>query len=281
MRSQTVRATLVAALVGLLSLPVLGAPDAAAIMKQAGDAISKAKTYHGKWRMVMSMGEMGSMSMEMDVQATRDGKVRVETKPVGTPTGMMAMGAAMATTTTVSDGKNVYTYLKGLNAYQKMPATKNAGNPAMKNVLGAAANGNVRYTYAGTEVVRGKKCHVIKAQPKMPAGAPQGKMDMTAYVDVTTGRLHQMRMVMTMPGMAAPTNGATPGNPPAQGAAPTKPMTITTTMVVLSETLNAPIPASAFKFTPPKGATEMKGGMMGPGMPGMGGPPGGRPPAPR
>ncbi len=265
---RTATAASMAGLATFLGASAMAGPDAAAIIRKASAPMKTAKTYQAKWRMVMSMGDMGTMSMDMDMKTTSDGKAYVTTTPVGTPTGMMAMGAAMASTTTVSDGKTVYIYLKGMNAYQKMPAPKDR-NPGVKGVLGNIDQKGVTYAYAGTEMVRGKKCHVIKITP--PSGQqgprPGMKQDIRAYVDVNTNHLQQVKTVVTMPmGPGGPNAGA------GQSAQP-KPMVMTTTMVLIKETLNAPIPPGLFTFTPPKGATEMKGGMMGPGMPGVGGPP--------
>jgi outer membrane lipoprotein-sorting protein len=54
---------------------------------------------------------------------------------------------------------------------------------------------------------------------------------------------------------------------------PKGPMHMNMVMMVKNEAVNTPIPDSAFKFVPPPGAKEMKGGMMpGMGMPGMGAP---------
>ena len=283
--TRKLRVLFAGAMLTALCSSTFAAPDPAAIMKKAGLAVNNAKTYQGKWRMVISMGDMGTMSMDMDVKTTSDGKAYIATTPVGTPTGMMAMGAAMAATTTVSDGKTLYTYIKAMNAYQKMPAPKNrANNPALGNMLGPASAKDAKFKYLGTEMVRGKKCHVIRVEPPARQSNPQQRGEMTAYVDVATGRLAQMRMVMTMPGMGTQTNGRPQSGSGGNGTPPPpKPITMTTTMVVLSETLNAPIPASTFKFTPPKGATEMKNGMVGGmgGVPGAGAPRGPVPPAPR
>lgn len=272
---RAVTTVLTAVMVAAVSASVWAAPNAAAIIRKAAEPMKKARTYQAKWRMVMSMGDMGAMSMDMDVKTTSDGKAYVSTVPVGTPTGMMAMGAGMAASTTVSDGKVVYMYMKGMNAYQKMPASRNP-NGAIRGILGALDQKGVTFAYLGTEMVRGKKCHVIRINtPKEQQARMQGaKQDVRAYVDAATNQLRQIKTVTTMPPM---------GPPPGSGNAPSgqkqKPVVMTTTMVLLSEKLNAPIPASTFKFVPPKGATEMKAGMQ-PGMPGPGGPPPGRPVGP-
>jgi outer membrane lipoprotein-sorting protein len=81
-------------------------------------------------------------------------------------------------------------------------------------------------------------------------------LQILAYIDKATGRTRQMRMSGMMSGP--------------QGQS--QPMNIN--MIIQNEQVNVPIPDSVFKFTPPAGAKEMKGGM---GMPGPGmGPGGGR-----
>ncbi len=252
------------------------AQDGAAIMRKAVDAMSKAKTYQAQWKMVVSMGNMGSMTMNMDMKTTSDGKARVTTEPSGQGTGMMAAGAAMASSVAVSDGKTLYMYMKAMNTYMKMPVSKDR-NPAFTGQLGALNDKNATFKLVGTEFVRGRKCWVIAVNPKTPSNAapPGAKAKVQAYIDQQTGRLRQMKSTMTMPGMGGPNGGA--GTPNGQGKP--EPMVMTTTMVLVSEKLNAPIPAATFKFTPPKGAREMQPGMMG-GMGGpgrMGGPAGGPP----
>lgn len=273
-------------LAAALMLPALAvmlhahaAPDPAAIMRKAAEAVKKAKTYQATWHIVTSMGDMGSLTMEMVMKTTADGKAHVTTKPIGTPTGMMAMGAAMAETTMVSDGKTLWVYLKGMNAYQKAPMPKDA-NPALGNVLSGVDRPGSKYRYLGTQVIRGKQCHVIGVDAPRPAQAPQDmKMETRAFVEVATGRLRQVKSVITMAGMTPPGPN---GQGSSQGNKPAKPMTITTTVVLISETLNAPLSPALFKFTPPPGAREMRGGMI-PGMGPMGAPgapvPGARPSA--
>lgn len=263
------------ALLLAMSIGAAAAPDAAAIMKKAAEAMSKAKTYQSEWRMVVSMGTMGSMTLNMTMKMTNDGKAFVKTEPSGQGTGMMAAGAAMASSTTVSDGKTMYMYMKAMNSYMKMPVPKDS-NPAISGQFGALNQKDAAYKLVGSEYVRGRKCYVIDVKPKMPTTGPGAGMKptVTAYVDEQTGRLRQMKTRMTMPGgPPGPSNGQ--GNQ----QKPT-PMVMTSTMVLLSEKINAPIPASTFKFTPPAGAREMQGGMMGgPGGPPMRGPgPGGASP---
>jgi outer membrane lipoprotein-sorting protein len=262
------------ALVGL-SLATSAAPDGNAIMRKAVEAMSKAKTYQSDWRTIISMGSMGSMTMNMSMKTAPGGKVYMHTTPAGQGTGMMAAGAAMAESITVSDGKTVYMYMKAMNAYMKMPAPKNT-NLAMSGQFGALNQKDATYKLIGTEFVRGRKCYVVAVTPKLPeGGAARGmKAEATAYVDQQTGRLRQIKTKMTMPGM--PGGPGAPGQPGKQGnGQQNQPMVMTTTMVLLSEKLDAPIPASTFTFKPPAGAREMQGNMMGgPGMgaPGIGGP---------
>jgi len=267
--------SLVALAVAGVAVPASAAPDAAAIMRKAFAGMKSAKTYQARWLMIMSMGEMGSMTMNMDMKMTASGKAAITTTPAGKATGMMAMGAGMASSTAVSDGKTVTMYMKGMNAYWKSPA-KAGVTPGMMGMMGDLQRQGVKFKYVGSQYVRGKKCHVIRVNsPLPPQVAGQGvKTDVQAFVDEATGRLRQIKSAMTMPGgMMGGPNGASSSGGKA------KPMVMTNTMVLVSETVNAPIADSQFKFTPPPGAREMKGGPMG--MGGMGGKPGGGgPPGP-
>ncbi|MBM3494526.1 MAG: hypothetical protein FJX72_09450 [Armatimonadetes bacterium] len=244
------------------------APDGAAIIRKAVQSMRQAKTYQSEWRVIVSMGNMGSMTMNMTMKTTSDGKARVTTEPSGKGTGMMAAGGAMASSTAVSDGKHMYMYMKAMNSYIKAPVTKEM-DPALGGQLAALTQKGATYKFVGSEFVRGRKCHVVRVTPRVPQGAgTQGmKMTMDAYVDTQTGRLRQMKQHMDMSGMGGPGPNGGPG-------AGGRPSEMTTTMVLISEKVNAPLPASTFKFTPPPGAREMKGGPMG--GPGMG--PGGAPP---
>lgn len=255
------------ALVALSAGAAFGAPDARAIMTRATNTIKSASTYQGEWLVTTSMGTMGSMTVKMNMKTTRSGQARVEMTPTGKATGMMAAAANMAASTTVSDGKTMLMYMKGMNSYMKMPVPK-GHNPGFAGMLGDLTKSGVRASYVGEEMVRGRRCQVIKITPPNNGknGSQGAKMDMRAYVDKATGSVRQVKTVTVMP-------GGMPGGPQPSKDAKPQSVTITNTMTLVSEKLNAPISPSVFKFKPPAGAKEMSPGMM----PGGGPAPGGRP----
>lgn len=241
-----------------LATAAMAGPDAAAIMRQAQASMKTANTYQALWKINVSMGEMGSMTMDMDMKTTNGGKVFMSMTPSGKATGMMAMGAAMAKTTVVGDGKTTYVYMAGMNQYMKQ-AQKGGADMATNRVMNGAFQKGASYTYVGSKPVTGKPCHVIKVD--FPAGAPGlpagMKPNITVYIDQSTGRPRQVVNSMKMP-----MPSGQPGAPQGKQAS----STLVTTSVLVKETLNAPIANSVFSFTPPKGATEAK-------MPAVGGGP--------
>src|SRR5437868_4143103 len=95
--------------------------DAATIVKRASANFAGAKTYQGTWEMTTSMGQMGSMTLNMEIKSvSASGKLFTKMTPSGQATGMMAMGAQMANMTMVDDGKNAYMYMQAMNQYSKM-----------------------------------------------------------------------------------------------------------------------------------------------------------------
>jgi outer membrane lipoprotein-sorting protein len=259
----------VVAMAAMTAAPTVApaAPNGAAIIKKATEAMRKAKTYQADWQVIVSAGSMGGMTLKMAMKTTSDGRTFITTEPAGPGTGMIAASAAAATSTTVSDGKTMLTYMKAMNGYLRMPVPKGM-DPAGNQFAGLQLPGST-YKLLAPEFVRGRKCDVVEVVPKTPPGAGPGmKMRMRAFVDQQTGRLRQMKRTMSMSGMPGGPSGGANGSRPSGGS-----MEMTTTMVLISEKVNAPIPASVFKWRPPAGAKEMKGGMMG--GPGMGGRPGG------
>lgn len=237
-----------------LAASAAAAQDAAAIMKRAEQAIQNARTYQAVWQMTTSMGQMGSMTMKMEIKKSGN-KTAMKMSPVGQPTGMMAMGATMANMQMVDDGKTSWVYLAGMNGYMKQPSqASNRPNPAQMMGIGGQ---EATYKLLRTEQVGGKPAYVIQVIPKNandPRLRNMQNLQVLAYVDKATGRTRQMRMSGTMSGP--------------QGQS--QPMNIN--MIIQNEQVNVPIPDSVFKFTPPTGAKQMKGGM---GMPGPGMAPGG------
>src|SRR6266496_4184996 len=104
---------LAGAVLGLCA-PAWSAPDANKIaqgMATATQAImDSAKTYQTTWETSISAAQ-GSMKVATEIKRiAAQGKTRVKVSPVGTPTGQLAMGAAMANMLFVDDGKFAYSY---------------------------------------------------------------------------------------------------------------------------------------------------------------------------
>jgi outer membrane lipoprotein-sorting protein len=247
----------------LIAAPAPAAPTAQDILKKAEATMNGARTYQAAFRTNVSMGQMGSISMNMRIRAIPNKKMSMTTTPNGQPTGMMAMGAANANMTVVDDGKTFWVYMPAMKMYSKRPSQ--IAQKKTTDVTGInqfAKVGDVKLLR--TENIGGRPAYVIQVIPK--AGMlPGAKQTILIYIDRATNRFKQMKMDIQMPAGTGP-NGQ-----------PTPPQTMNTTVVVMNETLNAPIPDSVFKFTPPPGVKEMKGGMTGGsgmGMPGgMGGGP--------
>jgi outer membrane lipoprotein-sorting protein len=245
------------------------APDAAAIMRKAGEAMMRAKTYQATWAMTSTMGTMGSLQMNMEVRTIpASGKTFLRISPAGQASGMMAMGAAMANSLIVDDGKTTYVYMQAMGGYSKRPHT-GGQNPAIASVMGAAGRPNAKFALAGSATIAGRPCYVIDVKAAPPGRLAQSgmKVKTTAYVDKGTGRTRQVKTVTSFPAgmMGGPRAGS---NAPRSTTPSSPPMQLTTVMLVKSERLDEPISDNVFRFTPPAGAKEIKGGPMG--MPGMG-----------
>jgi outer membrane lipoprotein-sorting protein len=213
----------------LLVPPSAGAQDARAIVQKMVDAYSGAKTYQATYATQMAMGQ-GTMTTNTDVKKS-NGKVSVHSTSQGAP-GMPAGGMNMLM---VDDGQFQYVYLPAMNQYMKRPHGSSAGMLGMASITpGDMAKQVVKdtttvYKLLAPATMDGRAVYVIEAtNPKQPA------MKNLLYVDKASYHLKQVKL-----------QGG-------QGRS--------IVLNIKNEKLNAPIPDSAFVFTPPKGATEMKGG---------------------
>lgn len=249
----TVYASRCGLLLGALSLlttRTLAAPSGEEIIKRASAAMQSARSYQAVWQMSMNMGQMGSVSLAMDIKMIPGKKMYMKMTPVGQPTGQMAMGAAMMNMQMVDDGTNMWAYMPAMKQYNKGPSQVKASQMNLTRMAGVAPGAT--YKLVGTENVGGRPAHKIQVTLKNVQIAGGGKQSMHIFIDQATNRFRQMTMSMALP--AGP-------NQPAQQ--------MNMNMLVTNEKVNAPIPASYFKFTPPPGAREVQGG------PGMGMPMGG------
>jgi len=236
------------------------APTAADVIQKSKTTYNAMKTYQGKWQMDMKMGQMGSMSMLMDVKMLPGKAARIATSPVGQATGMMAMGAAMSQMQMVDDGKTAWTYMPAMKMYTKAPSQVKTQSIMDSMVGGRKLEADYKLLPAKT--IAGRPCFAIKVIPKAANGA---NANVVIYIDQATYRLK--RMVTT----ASRTMGTGPN---------AQKMDSNMTMVINSETVNGAISPNLFKFSPPAGTKEMDPRMMGGGMgggPGAAGMSGGAP----
>ncbi len=242
-----IRWLVAAGALALASASASAAPTPQQIIEKGQARINSAKTYQVTYQMTQTMGAMGSMKMTMNIKAIPGKKMWMNT----TPTGMMM----------VDDGKTMYRYIAPMKQYIKGPSQ--AAKSMQLGVSQAAMLAKQMNLKLGAPAsVSGKSCYVIEMTPKK--AQPGQSMLLKFYFDQATYAM--VKMAMTGSGAARP-------------GQPVQSMQVN--MVAVSEKINAPIPDSVFKFTPPAGATEMKPGGAGP-MGGMGGPGGlGGPGGPR
>lgn len=220
------------------------------VLEKAQQRYSNAHSYEATYLITENMGQMGSMTMKTVIKALpKEKKTFIVSEPTGTGTGQMAMAAAMAQMESISDGKTVYIYMKSTNSYMKMPLQNgvstrfgglglfSGGLPSvteLRKKLGATIQMLPSTTFNGHHVY----VILLKMHPPQNASAPP--VSTKLFIEKGTYRI--LGSVGTLQ---------------AQG------MSIQTTMRLVSDKINLPLPESLFHFTPPPGATEMQGMLSG------------------
>lgn len=149
----------------------------------------------------------------------------------------------------VDDGKTMVMYNKAANVYGKMPSQV-ANSAGIVSAQLSAMERSSNLKFGAPTRIGGVPVLVIDVTPKQGTGS-SAKL----YIEQGSYRIVKIVDQRTMPGA-----GGKPGQ------------TMSQTITIANEKINAPIPDSAFKFTPPPGAKEMAAPAPG-GMGGMGGPP--------
>jgi outer membrane lipoprotein-sorting protein len=134
----------------------------------------------------------------------------------------------------IDDGKTMVMYNKAANAYGRMPSQV-AGASSIVAAQLAAMERTSSMKFGAPTKIGGASVLVIEVTPKQPGGA-------TAKLYIEQGSYRLLKVVdqRTMPGVGGQ-----------------KGQTLSQTISITNEKVNAPIPDSAFKFTPPPGAKEM------------------------
>lgn len=246
-RVRSSQIALIAMGIATLSIPSYAAPTPQEILAKSAAAMKNLKTYQATIQMNMANGPMGAMSINMDIK--KSGASKMWMKMVMNMAGAKQapqMLSAFNNIQVVDDGKNAWTYMPGMKQYSKGPSGS-AKNMFNLDQLLSQSGKESTMKLVGTENLAGKPAYVLQAVPKKA-----GQNDkVLLYFDQATYRFRQMKASGSTPAMQ--------GRPAMQQ---------NMTIQVKNEIVNEPISDSLFKFTPPPGSTEAKGG-MGMGMGGM------------
>jgi outer membrane lipoprotein-sorting protein len=221
------------------------APTAQVIMHKSAVVMKPSKTYQAVLEST-TISEMGAMSNQVEVKKSGNNWI-MKTSPLGQATGSMEKDGAPRLIKSISDGKTTWTYYPTLNRYTKQPAGHSQSTKwdDFAGMFKQAAQMNLRLV--GTENIAGKPAYVIEEIPKK---AGEGYKTMIRFwIDQKTYRFKQMKV-----GIVSTAGGN-------ERAGHSQFSETTTTMTIKSEIIDQPISDSEFKFTPPPGATEAKGGM--------------------
>jgi len=216
------------------------AQDAKAIIAKSIAAYSNLKTYQAD----LTMEQTGPQGKSKTTIALKKSGEKMFSKI--TTSAPTQMGKNI---TSVTDGKTITLYMGDMKQYMKMPVspmTKQMMNDAimpnsiMKKV---AQEGTVKKLADGN--MNGKPTFVLESSDSKQPNSPKTRL----YIDKATSRLVKIE-------------GTAPAANPMGGGS--------MTLLFRNEKINAAIPASAFVFTPPKGAKAMANPMGGGGAPGGG-----------
>jgi outer membrane lipoprotein-sorting protein len=231
---RTMRAALGACAAVAMCVPATAAPDGKQILIKMGDAMTRtltsAKSYQvtiAKVEKSPTVNNVGRLQLKMVAGKKLRAEVLLVKTPMagGKPAGKPSKQAILA----VDDGTAQWIYQS-----DKKTCMRNApGASNLARFLAALAGlpldmrmqlTNVKAVIAGRPSVQGRPAYLIVVSPAKP-GSP-GITNAEVTVDQATNRL---RMIVTKSG------------------------TTVSTLTIVSEILDKPIPAGAFKFTPPPG----------------------------
>lgn len=222
------------------------APDPKKILLKAEatmDAMTtKSRSFQATIVMSMSMGKAGSVSTEMRVISVPGKKMRMDSRALGKPQGMMAMAAAQSNRLMIDDGKTLYMYMPAQKQYMKRPSAMvqagKRGIPGLNMSFGGKSINTLDLKYLGIQKVNGRPAYVIRVSGK--GRGPAGQQSAEVFVDQATSTVAQVKASGAMPSRTG------------------KPETMTMTVKIIGLKANVPAPDSLFKFIPPRGVTEFK-----------------------
>lgn len=232
---------------------------AAAGMAQQQDAKAFLKRVVQKYRNAKSLELSAEFTIEMSAGANQSKQVIEGTLVMQRPNLVVAkaQSGGMSLGEVYCDGKHIYLYQPAMKQYMKQPAPPNfeKANALQLGVFGALLSAleqdvdklepSVKVEFRGTQTVAGKQTRVIEISES------RGNRNSTARLFIGVQDLLVYRIEQTE--VTRPQQQGTGG----QGG-PTTPMTRKITVNLRYASFNKPIPASRFRFTPPKDAKELK-----------------------
>lgn len=250
---------------GLLTATAMGAAqqDAKAFLKQVQQKYRNAKT----WELQIDITVETSFGGNMNRQQVRSTVAMQRPNRVAAKLGA-TMG--MPERELYSDGTNVFVYVPSGKQYIRQPAPQNLSGANLQ-LLGEAGlliglmdqdldqvGPNAKFQFRGNQTVNGRQTRIVEISNT----EGNTTTNIRLFVGTQDQLIHRVELNQTMRGQGGQGGGQQ------QQSFTTK---VTANIRYLS--FDKPIPASRFRFTPPKDAKEIK--------PPQQGQPQGQPPAPR
>ncbi len=239
--------TIIVAMAAALLISGLPAQDAKAFLKQVQQKYRQMKSMEAT--VVINFQASGG-STPMKQQARSSLAIQKPNKVAMKSSG----GSPMAQQEVYSDGKDLFIYMPAMKQYLKRPAPANFDGPAagllgyLGMLLGFAnenlddPNSRAKYVFRGKRTIAGKPTRIVEVT--------ESRQGMSAKIRLFVGEQDKLIYRLEMEQQLQQAAG--------QQGQPARPSRITLQADIRYISFNKPIPASRFKFTPPKGTTEMQ-----------------------
>ena len=202
--------------------------NALSILERGGKANQQNKVSQTDYTMDLSAGSMGALSFHVHSYHAYE-KSRLEFIPVGQGVGEVGKKAAQLRCVQICDGKTQYSLAN--DTYIRTPATKETKENSPLSFLSDPSFGDC--VLLSPITLNGHPVYVIRVSSK-DKDAPAY---MTAFIDQDSYQLRKLEIVL---------------------GAPSTDEKFQITLNAINIVNNPTLPASLFKFTPPKGVKETK-----------------------
>jgi outer membrane lipoprotein-sorting protein len=215
------------------------AQDAKTVITKTNAVYKNLKSLQASFETSITAAGKGNGIMQTDIKVIPGQKANINVHPIGKGSGVVGTQLAGGTMHIVDDGSATYMYIAQKNQYMKGPHNPNAfqGVTAQYGLPYAGMTVSPsEYKLLAPSTVDGKPVFVLEYIPAKAAG----KIKIDIAIDKATYRIKQSKIIQPSGSLST---------------------------LVKNEVLNAPLSASLFTFTPPKGATEFKPPLQNPGAP--------------